>query len=180
MGAHLMLPRCLRLVRLAGIATLGAFLALPSSAHEPRDPLDAAPAVPAQGAPVEALAGQLHRLTIDDRVAGIVLEAQSLRLDDGRGIALKGDQAVGLQTGDRVEVMGRRNGKALFATNVKRLATAGKPNNAKSRPTTLQGTLALLHVDRFDEDRSEFVFEVQDAAGNRTPLSIPAAPEALQ
>ncbi len=172
------------LLRLASTAAFGACLslslALPLAAHQLHDPLEATPTTAAPGAAVEKLTGQVQRVTIDDRVAGVVLEVHSLRLDDGRGMALKSDQATGLQTGERVEVTGRRNGKAFFATEVHRVPGSSAAPNPKARVTGLRGKLALLHVDRFDEDRSEFVFEVHDAAGHATPLSMPALPEALQ
>lgn len=168
--------------RHAGIAVLAASVSFAAAAHHLPDPLEATPTAAAQGAPLETQAGHVLRVTIDDRVAGVVLETYSLRLDDGRGIALKGDLAAGLQTGERIEVTGRRNGKAFFTTGLRRVA--GPPprgaTSQKARRAELKGRLALLHVDHFDEERSEFVFEVHDAAGNAVPLALPALPEALQ
>ena len=47
---------------------------------------------------------------------------------------LKGSQVAGLQTGERVEVTGRRNGSALFASAVRSLGAApGHGANAKAR-----------------------------------------------
>src|ERR671937_590066 len=70
-----------------GIAALVVFnLAFSHSAaaHHLQDPLEAAPVAPAAGAPVERLTGEVHRLTIDDRVVGARIEFHSLQLEDGR------------------------------------------------------------------------------------------------
>src|SRR5512135_475751 len=150
--------RCI--VRQCGLAALALFLALPLSAHQGRDPLELAPTAPAPGAAAERVTGQVHRLTIDDRVAGVVVEHYSLVQDDGQAVTLKGAGAAGLADGDRVEVSGRRNGKALFADVLRKVATPGKaPAAGPKTAVRLQGDLRLLHVDRFDDNTSEFIFE---------------------
>ena len=168
------------LVRQCGLAALALFLALPLSAHQGRDPLELAPTAPAPGAAAERVTGQVHRLTIDDRLAGVVVEHYSLVQDDGQAVTLKGAAATALADGDRVEVSGRRNGKALFADALRKVATPGKaPPAGPKTAVRLQGDLRLLHVDRFDDNTSEFIFEVHDASGHATPLRMPTLPEAL-
>src|SRR4051812_17653026 len=71
----------------------------------------------APGAPVEILAGSVHRLVIRDTVAGVLVTEYSLRLDDGHVLALRDVADPALATGDRVEATGRRNGSAMFVSS---------------------------------------------------------------
>jgi hypothetical protein len=145
------------------------------------DRLEAAPVAAAVGARAEQLSGLVHRLTIDDRVAGVVIESLSLELDGGGAVTLHGTLASGLETGARIQVTGRRNGRALFVSDVRHLAPPPAPAAQKSATRrTVRGKLALLHADHFNEGRSQFIFEVHDAAGAITTLEIPAIPPALQ
>src|SRR5581483_6992120 len=66
--------------------------------HVP-DALERAAVAPAPGAPVERLAGQVRHVTIEDRVAGIVIEHYALELDDGTAVALKNVQGRDLDNG---------------------------------------------------------------------------------
>ena len=169
------------LIHAIGAAALGLLACWPVSAHHGIDPLEAAAVAPAAGAPEERLAGRVHRLTIDDRVTGSVLELYSLELDDGTAVPIRGPQASGLEVGARIEVLGRRNGKALFVGGMRQLAPAAPAAAGKRADSRVQlaGKLALLHADHFAEARSEFVFEVHDAAGKPTRLDFHVTPEAL-
>ncbi len=164
--------------RAAAVVALSVFATLGASAHSFHDPLEAAPVAAAAGAPVERVNGEVHRLTIDDQVAGVTVTVHSLRLADGTAVALKGVEGAGLQSGERIEVTGARNGKAFFASGVRRTGAAAPVLKAKAAQRT--GKLALLHADHFDESRSEFLFELQDDAGQTTALRFPVLPDALQ
>src|SRR5438105_10398516 len=123
-----------------------------------RDPLEVAPTAPAPGAVVEKLIGEIHHITIDDRIAAVVVEHYALKLGDGTAVVLKNVASLGLATGDRVEASGQRNGNALFTTAVKTLREGpGHGVNQKSSGgARLDGKLALLHADQFDTGRSDF------------------------
>ncbi len=170
------------LTHVLGAAALGLLACWPASAHHRADPLEAAAIAPAVGAPEERLTGLVRRLTIDDRVAGVIVEVPSLELDDGTAVPLKGADSRGIEAGARVEVSGRRNGKTLFVSGMRQLAPppvgAGEEQKRTSR-RQLEGKLALLHADRFEEARSEFIFEVHDATGAPTTLRFPVVPDAL-
>ena len=141
-----------------------------------RDPLSHAPKQPAAGAPDESVSGLVHRLVIDDRVAGVTITEYSARLDDGSAVALRGNVDPALATGDRVQATGRRNGSALFVSAMSALR-AGSVSTGQRRE--LRGKLALLHADYFDSDKGEFILAVQDEAGDATPLALPRIPESL-
>ncbi len=163
------------------VALACCLLAYPAAAHRLRDSLEAAATAPAEGAPVEQISGIVHRVTIDDRVAGIVVQVISLEQDDGKAVLLQSAQAAELVAESRVEVTGRRNGNALFASGIRTLADAGQrgPQNAKPAARA-EGKLALLHSDYFAEGRSEFLFEVHGSGGEITALRFHVVPEALQ
>ncbi|MEP6658154.1 MAG: hypothetical protein ABJC33_13015, partial [Betaproteobacteria bacterium] len=163
------------------VALACCLVAYPALAHRLGDPLEAAATAPAESAPVERVSGIVHRLTIDDRVAGLVVQVVSLEQDDGKAVLLQSAQAAELVADSRVEVTGRRNGKALFASGIRKLADAGPRGPQKAKPAArAEGKLALLHADYFAEGRSEFLFEVHDSAGEVTPLRFHVVPEALQ
>ncbi|MDQ6621789.1 MAG: hypothetical protein M3Z31_19200, partial [Pseudomonadota bacterium] len=168
------------LPRFLGTALLACLLSLPAFGHSVDHALEGAATSPARGARLETVEGRIHRVIIDDRIADVVIEVVSLQLDDGRAVKLNGDDVAALSTGDRVQVQGRRNGKALFAETVYVLVPAGAHATAPKRGSVaLEGTLALLHADFFEEQRSEFVFELHDDAGHATTLELPTPPEAL-
>ncbi|MEP7206430.1 MAG: FG-GAP-like repeat-containing protein [Casimicrobiaceae bacterium] len=162
---------------------LGGLLVPTARAHQERDALEAAPLGPSAEAALEKFAGVVRRTTIDDRVAGVVVDFYALELDDGRAVPLKNLQ-VALPDGGYVEATGRRNGKSLFVEAVRDAPMpAGRALVARKSagvPAQVEGTLAMLHADFFNDDRSEFVFEVHDAQGSPTVLDLPVAPEALQ
>lgn len=159
-------------------------LATPAAGHHEIDPLEAAPLAPAAGAAVENFEGVVHGVVIDDRVTGIVTEFYSLELANGKVLPLKGVQPGQVRTGAYLQTEGRRNGKSLFVTAIRELSMPSTRNavTRKDAATSMavEGTLALLHADYFDEDRSDFILEVHDAAGSTTVLELPAVPEALQ
>lgn len=164
----------------AGALALCLFLSNLSGAHGPDHALEAAARAPAPGAAVETLAGSVHRLTIDDRVAGISLDIVSVTSDDGRSVVLRGDTALSdLRTGDRARVTGRRNGNALFVESA-RVTSRATGNQSKAAPAAYEGTLKLLHVDYADERSSEYLFELHQDDGQVRVLQLPIAPEALQ
>ena len=142
----------------------------------PRDALSHAPKQPAPAAPDERVTGWVHRLVVDDRVAGITSTEYSARLDDGSGVALRGIVDPALATGDRIQATGRRNGSALFVSAMSwERASSGPPAQRRE----LRGKLALLHADYFDDDKGEFILAVEDEAGDATPLALPRIPESL-
>jgi len=170
------------LIRAFGAVALGLLVCGPASAHHIADPLEAAALAPAAGAPEERLTGIVHRVTIDDRVIGSVIELYSVEQDDGSAVPIKGAETGGLEAGARVEVTGRRNGKTLFVSGVRQLAPPPAGANAawKASPLVqLEGTLALLHADHFEEARGEFIFELHGTSGTPTTLRFHVVPEAL-
>ncbi|HVF62701.1 MAG TPA: hypothetical protein VNE58_01745 [Casimicrobiaceae bacterium] len=171
-----------RLSKLHVAALLFFFLAVAQTGwtHHRLDPLTSAPSGPAHGASVERAIGTMHRVLIDDRVARVGRPFYWLEADDGTSIALKDVPDRGFVSGDRVEVTGRRNGRTLFATDVRQRPEARRPTTPPGGSSvSLTGKLALLHADYFDDAHSEFVFEVHDASG-ATPLKLPVLPPELQ
>ena len=168
---------------LSAIVAFGLCLSGGAWAHRVADPLEAAPHAAAAGSPVERVSGIVHRVTIDDRVAGVVIEHIALELDAGGAVTLKGADANLLPRGARVEATGQRNGKALFVSGVRTLALPSERTlpSQKAKPLqSVKGKLALLHADNFDDGRSRFIFEVHDAEGGATVLKFQVIPEALQ
>ena len=168
-------------IRIVSFALLSLLAFWPAPAHSVADPLDAAVAAPDASAPVETLSGVLHRLAIDDRVAGMVVTMFSIEQDDGTAAILKGADLDGIEDRARIEVTGRRNGRSFFVGALRLLAPPSPdPEQKAATLIEAQGKLALLHVDYFTDGRSEFIFELHDAAGRRTELAFHVFPEALQ
>jgi len=177
------IPRKYLEIRAIGAVLLGALACWPAFAHHVVDPLDVAAVAPASGAREEVLTGVLHRLTIDDRVAGMVVHVHFVKLDDGTALSLKGADLNALAHGGRVELAGRRNGKTLFVGAARALAPPADAAVAAKKASPLrqiQGKLALLHADHFADERGEFIFELHEAGGDATTLAFPVVPEPLQ
>lgn len=171
---------CRPLSRYVTAIILSCVIGFSASAHQLRDPLERVVTQAAPAAPVEVLTGVVHKVIIEDRTAGVVLQFYSLTADDGRKVRL---QAVGdsVLDGARIEAHGRRNGKSFFVDSLRQVAGPARESQHKSNAVAeLRGKLALLHVDYFDEDRSEVIAEVHDDQGGATPLRMDLTPEALQ
>ena len=164
-----------RFPSLLAAASLAMFAGL-SSAH------DVALHARAVGEPAAAeasasLTGSIREIVIDDPARGTSQRYVELELDDGSLVPLRGRAADGLVKGARFEVAGRREGKSLEVGTVRSLA-----NGRRADPKALieiDGTLTILHADYFAEERSAFIYEVQDASGNVRRLRMGTLPGPL-
>ena len=165
---------------LFALAALIASVAPPARAHHAEKHGVSSPSAPAADAPVEALAGTVEVVVIDDRVVDVTIRYVGLRLADGTSLALKGTAVETLTGGARIEATGQRNGNTLFVTQARVAATSQVTDEKASQPLQAVGTLRLAHSDYFDIGRSEFMFHVETDDGNMVPLKFAALPDALQ
>src|SRR6202047_3057333 len=93
-----------------------ALAALPVQAHDGADAFPASPQAPTASAPVEAVTGTVADFVVDNRVAGLSTRYVTLKLDDGRNLALNGSGVDQLSKGMRVQATGQRAGDTLFVT----------------------------------------------------------------
>jgi hypothetical protein len=173
------------MLSIRSVAVLAAFVvALPvgvATAHgpssAPQTALQTAPE-PVDAAPAEALNGTVHEIIVDDATRGTSQRFVELLLADGSLVALQGDAAQRLTRGARVEVTGRRHGNPLAVESVR--AVQAVPSNEIKAVAEIDGTLAVLHADYFDDGRSSFIFEVHRASGAVHRLRMASTPAVLQ
>ncbi len=129
----------------------------------------------ARGAPDRAAASP-HRSTIASPDA--VLNVYSIELDDGTRGAAQGrrrGRPRGRAPGSRSAgaATARRSSSARCASWRRR--RSAQPIEQKAGPLvgSCEGKLALLHADRFDEGRSEFIFELHDAIRRADHAQVP-------
>src|SRR2546423_6412565 len=147
------------------LATLG--FAPFSAAHSPHAGVEHATTAPAPNARVEAAAGTVHELIIDDRVANMSVRYLSLVAPSGKATALAGRAADSLADGDTATVTGRRNGAILFVES----AGAAKATTTRPAPSEhVQGRLALAHADDFVTGKSKYLYEGHGDDGRVTSL----------
>jgi len=118
---------------LFALAALIAAAAPPARAHHAEEHGIASARAPAAGAPVEALAGTVQVVVIEDRVVDMTIRHVGLRLADGTSFALKGTAVETLTSGARIEATGQRNGNTLFVTQVRVAATPPGESRANAQ-----------------------------------------------
>jgi len=126
----------------------------------------------------DTLAGTVHELIVDDPTRGTSERRVELQLDDGAVVSLQGHGADGLVDGSRVEVTGRRRGQPLEVDTARTLSPA--PTLQRKIDTEIEGTLAVLHADYFDQGSSAFIYEVHPPAGRPRRLHIGSLPASLE
>ncbi len=163
------------------VATLFAWIAgFPAQAHDASDPAIAAASAPA--ATVEVVSGTVDELTVEDRIQNKTSHFYALKRDDGSVVLLAGTVAQTLQDGAQVEVQGQRNGTQLMVEQVHALSTLSAPEAAAKVASLVQrfGTLAIAHADDFDAGTSQWLYQLHDAAGGVTTLSVAVLPSLLR
>ena len=169
------------LFRFAVIAALLCLAAIPVAAHNGADSAFAAPQPPATDTPLVAVTGTVNELVVDNLVSGANTRYLSLRLDDGSSVALAGLGLDALLNGQRVEVTGRTSGQTLFITSTSTLPATPKAKNAKALiSTVVQGTLAVVHEDYFDQGRGTYRIVVRSGDNQATVLGLAVVPDVLQ
>jgi hypothetical protein len=160
----------------AGMAL--ALGALPVQAHD-EAPQPAATVSNANATALTA-SGTVAELIVENQLTGSTSRYLGLRLDDGRTFALSGVGLDALVTGARIDATGTLSGKTLAvawftpSTSVQARPAAAKP------PKTVDGNLAIYHMDFFDQGRGEYGLAVREASGKITNLNVAAIPDALQ
>ena len=161
----------------AAMAVFLAFAAQVTLAHEPsahaRDTVREAAAEA-----VDSITGIVNEIVVDDVTRGTSHRYVELELADGTLVPLQGAMAESLAKGARVEVRGRHRGRPLEVESTRSLAAT-----KRAEPKAIgeiDGTLALLHADYFADDRSTFIYEVHDKAGNVRRLRMASTPAALE
>ena len=164
-------------VRAWACAAIFCVATVSASAHPfPDVHLGVAPA-PAATAPIETVAGTVKELVIDNRVTGQTTRQVALLLDDGHTVALNGKGLDALTQNQRVQANGQLSGDTLFLTAYH--AVAGGAALAKVAPQ-VEGTLAMVHADNFDQGRSSYSYVVRGDDGSTTPLQLGVMPDSLQ
>ncbi len=162
--------------RAIALALLVALTSFPAIAHHPgHENKSAANAVVVEAE--AALAGTVHRLTIEDIAKATTDRFVTLHLDDGSEVALSGTLAEALDTGARVEIAGRLQGKAMVVERV--IATTPAQPNTISLASPFEGTLALIHADDFAAGKARFMFEVHEDSGAIRALDLGWVPRSL-
>jgi hypothetical protein len=133
--------------------------------------------VPAATAPIETVTGTIKELVIDNRVTGQTTRQVALLLDDGRKLALNGQGLDALTQNQRVQANGQLSGDALFLSAYH--VVAGDVILAKVADE-VEGTLAMVHTDNFDQGRSSYSYIVRGDDGRATPLQLAVMPDSLQ
>ncbi len=165
------------LYRFAGI--VGFVLALsafPLHAHDTR--AQAAPAI--ANATAVTTTGTVAELIVENRLTGQTSRYLGLRLDDGRSLALVGAGLDALAAGSRIDATGTLSGTSLNVAWFTPSA-GGQVHAAAATPrASVTGTLAVYHMDFFEQGRGEYGLAVRDASGKITNLNVPAIPDVLQ
>ena len=161
---------------LACAATL-CVASVSASAHPFPDVHLGAAQAPVATAPVETVAGTITELVIDNRVTGQTTRQVALLLDDGRRLTLNGKGLDALTQNQRVQADGQLSGDTLFLTAYH--VVAGDVTFAKVADQ-VEGTLAMVHADNFDQGRSSYSYVVRGDDGSARPLQLSAMPDSLQ
>ncbi len=138
---------------------------------------------PVASAPLVVATGTIHELVVDNRLTGIKTRYLSLRLDDGSAIALEGSGLDALRDGQRVDATGRNSGDTLSVTSTQVVTTKqtikAASASAQAR-TSIQGTLAVVHADYFDQGRGVYSVVVRSDQGQATVLKLAVVPDTLE
>src|SRR5438270_1770997 len=159
-----------------------ALAALPVQAHDGAAAFPASPQAPAASAPLEAVTGTVSDLVVDNRVSGLSTRYVTLKLDDGRNLALNGSGVDQLTKGMRVQATGQRAGDTLFVSAYHIVAgEAATASITRALATAqAQGTLGMVHADNFDQGRSTYGLVVRDSDDRATPLVLAVIPDTLR
>jgi hypothetical protein len=169
--------------RSIAMAALFFLAALPAGAHHGNDAVFAVPQPPEADAPMVSAEGIVHALPVDNRVTGVTTRYLWLQLDNGSTVALRGSGLDALTPGQHVELTGHSVGNTLFVTSAPTaVATKATSANVPNAPATLsvQGKLAVIHSDYFDQGRGDYGVVVLSTDGRATALKLPVVPETLQ
>ena len=156
------------------LITLATF---PVRAHQV-DP--ASVSSPASIATEVTASGVVSELIVDNQVTKVTQRYLSLRLDEGKTVALTGAGLDSLSGGARVTATGSLAGNLLVVKSVSVAPASGNAANAKilAAPTRnqVQGTLVIYHKDYFTQSRGEYGLGVHDRATKMTPLNLGSFP----
>ena len=120
--------------------------------------------------------GTVSVVVVEDRPRGVTRRHAELELADGTLVPLQGPGADALPAGARVELRGHRDGNSLTVDSARTLAPLAPTDKAV---TEVDGTLAILHADYFDDRESRFVYEVHAAGAKVHRLRLGAMPASL-
>ncbi len=127
---------------------------------------------------LERLTGTVAEIVIDDRAGVVLYRYRELRQDDGTAVALQGAAALVPAAGSRVELAGRRNGKAFDVDAVNKVA--GTSAATALAPTdVVEGTLAIAHSDDFAAGTGRFTYELHTDDGRVRRLDLASLPDVL-
>ncbi len=169
--------KSMSVLRVLAFTSILSFPAITADAHHVADVHIGAATAPAASVPIETVTGTIRELVIDNRVTGQRNRQVALELDDGRKLVLNGTGLDVLAQNARVEAAGQRSGDALFVTGYHVLAGAATTPRAAAQ---VQGTLAMVHADNFDQGRSSYTYVVRGDDGRVTPLRLAVMPDSLQ
>ncbi len=164
-------------IRAFAVAAMALALALPAAAHHVTTPA-AVRNAPGPEATAVAVQGQVQEIVVTSRVDGTTRRVPILVAGDGRRYTLNGNGATGLLPGDSVAIAGMADGGVLFPESIDFLA--GTATTASVGSTTLNGTLRLGHVDKFDAAQSEFFFAVVTDDGQQVRVALAALLSGLE
>ena len=164
-------------VRILSCAAILYVATISANAHPFPDVHLGAAQVPTATTPIDTIAGTIKELVIDNRVTGQTTRQVALLLDDGRKLALNGNGLDSLMQNQRVQANGQLSDDALFLTAYH--VVAGDVVLAKIADQ-VEGTLAMVHTDNFDQGRSSYSYVVRSDDGRATPLQLGAMPDSLQ
>src|SRR2546427_3832406 len=168
------------LLRVFAFIALLSLPAVTANAHHVPDVHVGAVPTPAASAPIETVTGTIRALVIDNRVTGQTTRLVALQLVDGRKLALNGAGLDALTQNASVEASGQRSGDALFVTGYHVVAATAAASATAKVAAQVQGTLAIVHADNFDQGRSSYNYVVLGDDGRATPLQLAVMPDSLQ
>ena len=157
------------------------FAIFPVCAHQV-DP--ASVSSPASVATEVTASGVVSELIVDNQVTKVAQRYLSLRLDEGKTVALTGAGLDSLSDGARITATGSLAGSLLVVTSVSVTPPSGNASNAKilaaPRKNQVQGTLVIYHKDYFTQGRGDYGLGVHDRATKMTRLNLDVIPDAVR
>ncbi len=163
-------------LRLFATMLLLALAASPVQAHDSQGTSVTAPAA-------LTASGTVAELLVENALTGQTYRYLGLRLDDGRSYALTGPGLDALATGARIDATGTLSGQTLavawFVPSAAATISSARKMSAP-QAASAAGTLAVYHMDFFNQGHGEYGLAVRGSSGEVTRLNVPAIPDALQ
>ena len=128
---------------------------------------------------IEKFDGTVDEIIVNDNIHHATYRIRELRLRDGSSIALQGIPSESLNSGSRVELIGKRVGAALDVADARPLADPATPN-PKTTTFEIEGTLAVVHSDNFPAASSRYIYQIHGDNGTVRRIDIAALPTVLE